>query len=202
MGVQPKCHVRNPCQGRHGDQKTHRCDPKGPGAKAPRSGMYNAQQSPSFQASNDVFRYTNEELCSIAVQYATGKEVVDLLPVPGSREVILGSVKVVPYDDAVQDAKKGAKSGNKRHKQRPQWVMIATDYDDDNDEKTDGSDLGHVMTATRSGKRQVQPPTDHFERLVMVACPNHVYPIKHKLKDCDMIKNFMTSESLTWGMKL
>jgi hypothetical protein len=31
----------------------------------------------------------------------------------------------------------------------------------------------------------------------MVACPNHAYPIKHNLKDCDMIKNFMTSESLT-----
>jgi hypothetical protein len=115
--------------------------------------MHDAQQSPSFQASNDVFRYTTEELRSIAVQYTTGKEVVELLPIPGSREAILGIDKVAPSDDAVQDAKKGAKSGNKRHKQRPQWVTSVTDYDDDNDEKADGSDLGHVVTTARSGKR-------------------------------------------------
>jgi hypothetical protein len=37
--------------------------------------------------------------------------------------------------------------------------------------------LPHVMTATRSGKHQVRRPTDHFERLLEEACPNHAYPL-------------------------
>jgi hypothetical protein len=39
--------------------------------------------------------------------------------------------------------------------------------------------------------------TDHFERLLEEACLNHMYPVKHKLKDYVMMKNFMTSGSLT-----
>jgi hypothetical protein len=45
-------------------------------------------------------------------------------------------------------------------------------------------------------------PTYHFERLLEEACPNHVYPIKHKLRDCGMMKNFMVLGSLTQGMEL
>jgi hypothetical protein len=37
--------------------------------------------------------------------------------------------------------------------------------------------LPHVMTATRSGKHQVRRPTDHFERLLEEACPNHACPL-------------------------
>jgi hypothetical protein len=33
------------------------------------------------------------------------------------------------------------------------------------------------------------------------ACPNHMYPIKHKLKDCTMMKNFMTLGALSMGKK-
>jgi hypothetical protein len=71
-----------------------------------------------------------------------------------------------------------------------------TDYDDD-DKKADGSEMEYVKTVGRSVKRQVQPRTDHFERLLEEACLNHAYHIKHKLKDCSMMKNFMTSGSLT-----
>jgi hypothetical protein len=48
----------------------------------------------------------------------------------------------------------------------------------------------------------MRPPIDHFERLLEEACSNDAYPIKHKLKDCDMMKNFMISRSLTRGMEL
>jgi hypothetical protein len=34
------------------------------------------------------------------------------------------------------------------------------------------------------------------------ACPNHTYPIRHKLKDYSMMKSFMTLGSLTWGAEL
>jgi hypothetical protein len=32
-----------------------------------------------------------------------------------------------------------------------------------------------------------------------VTCLNHSYPVKHKLKDCTMMKNFMTSGAPSWG---
>jgi hypothetical protein len=42
------------------------------------------------------------------------------------------------------------------------------------------------------------PPTYHFERLLKEVCLNHVYPIKHMLKDYNLMKNFLISVSLTW----
>jgi hypothetical protein len=48
----------------------------------------------------------------------------------------------------------------------------------------------------------VWPPIDHFERLIKGAYPNHAYPIQHEPRDYDMMKNFMTSGSLTKNRKL
>jgi hypothetical protein len=67
------------------------------------------------------------------------------------------------------------------------------DYEDDDNKKVGDFDMECVMTVARSGKRQERPLTEHFERLLEEACSNHAYPIKHKLKDCSMMKNFMTS---------
>jgi hypothetical protein len=44
-------------------------------------------------------------------------------------------------------------------------------------------------------------PNNHFKKLLKGTCPNHAYPIKHKLKECTMMKNNMTSWSLTKGKK-
>jgi hypothetical protein len=67
------------------------------------------------------------------------------------------------------------------------------DYEDDDNKKAGDFDMECVMTVARSGKRQERPLTEHFERLLEGACSNHAYPIKHKLKGCSMMKNFMTS---------
>jgi hypothetical protein len=42
---------------------------------------------------------------------------------------------------------------------------------------------------------------DHFEKLLEVTCPNHTYPIKHKLKECPMMKNYMTTGNLARSKK-
>jgi hypothetical protein len=60
----------------------------------------------------------------------------------------------------------------------------------------------HTMTITGSDKHQAWPPMDHFEKLLEEICPNHAYPIKHKPRDCGMMKNFMTSGSLTRGIEV
>jgi hypothetical protein len=92
--------------------------------------------------------------------------------------------------------------GKKRHKQHPHWVTAAANYDSGNDEKAGCSSVGRVMIVVRSGERQAQPPIDHFKNLLEEACPNHAYTIEHKLRDYDMMKNFMVSGSLTQGMEL
>jgi hypothetical protein len=46
-----------------------------------------------------------------------------------------------------------------------------------------------------------QAPKDHFEKLFKVTCSHHSYTIKHKLKDCTMMKNFTTSGAFSKGWK-
>jgi hypothetical protein len=62
--------------------------------------------------------------------------------------------------------------------------------------------MARVATAAGSSKRQARPPIDHIERLLEEACPNHSYPIKHKLRGYGMMKNFMVLGSLTRGIGL
>jgi hypothetical protein len=126
--------------------------------------------------------------------------VAKLFLAPGSGVATPRSSKVAPSYVTIQDAKNGAKGKKKRLKWRPLWVMAMAD--DDIDKEVDDSDMGYIMTAARSGKHQAWPPKDHFKRLLKEAYPNHVYHIKHKLKDYDMMKNFMISESLTHGREL
>jgi hypothetical protein len=42
-------------------------------------------------------------------------------------------------------------------------------------------------------------PSDHFKKHLKVTYPNHAYPIK--LKECTMMKTYMTSRALTKGKK-
>jgi hypothetical protein len=59
-----------------------------------------------------------------------------------------------------------------------------------------GSSVACIMTAAGSSRLHARPPTDHFERQLEEACPNQAYPVKHKIRDCGMIKNFMALGSL------
>jgi hypothetical protein len=61
--------------------------------------------------------------------------------------------------------------------------------------------MRHISTVVCSDKRSARLSMDHFKRLLMEACPNHAYPVRHKLKDCSMMRSFMTFGSLTWGVK-
>jgi hypothetical protein len=65
----------------------------------------------------------------------------------------------------------------------------------------DGSDEGYVIAIERNPKCRARQPKDHFKNLLEAAYPNHTYPIKHKIKEYAMMKNFMTSGVLTRGKK-
>jgi hypothetical protein len=106
----------------------------------------------------------------------------------------------VSSDVTIQGAEEGAKASKKKHKQRHQEAT--TDDDGDTNEWAGGSGMECVAEAAGSSKRQVRLPTDHFERLLEETCQNHAYPIKYMLRDCGLMKSFMTMRSLSWGMEV
>jgi hypothetical protein len=60
-------------------------------------------------------------------------------------------------------------------------------------EEVENSDEELMVTAERDFKWCTQPPKDHFEKILEEAYPHHLYPIRHKLRDCTIMKKFMTS---------
>jgi hypothetical protein len=73
---------------------------------------------------------------------------------------------------------------------------------DNSGEEADNFDEGFIVAAERDFKRQTRLPIDHFEKLHEATYPHHLYPIKHKLKDCTMIKKFMMSRAPSRDTKL
>jgi hypothetical protein len=142
-----------------------------------------------FEASVGTIKNTIKVMCSIAAQYAVGNEAAQLHPAPSS------SGEASP-DIIIQDAEEGAKGSKKRRKQPHQETTLMTDDDCGNNKQVGSSSVVHTTATAGSGKHQVRPPIDHFEKLLEETCLNHTYPVKHKLRDCDMMKNFMALGSL------
>jgi hypothetical protein len=61
-----------------------------------------------------------------------------------------------------------------------------TDNDGGINNQAGSSIVACAMAVAYSGKCQVRPPTDHFEKLFEDICSNDVYPIMHKLRDRGM----------------
>jgi hypothetical protein len=98
---------------------------------------------------------------------------------PGQCE---SSGRAAPSKATTKGARKGTKGGKKGQKRRPQRVDVVASSDSGN-EKADNSSEKYVTTAGRDFKHQTQQPKDHFEKLLEATYPNHLYPVKHKLKD-------------------
>jgi hypothetical protein len=77
-----------------------------------------------------------------------------------------------------------------------------TDNDGGINKQAGKSIILRITVVAGSGKRQARPPTNHFEKLLEDICSNHAYPVKHKLRDCSMMKNFVASGSLARGMEV
>jgi hypothetical protein len=65
--------------------------------------------------------------------------------------------------------------------------------DSSDDEKAGNSGQEYVAATECNFKHQALQSKDHFEKLLEETCQNNLYPVKHKLKDCTMMKKFMTS---------
>jgi hypothetical protein len=120
-------------------------------------------------------------------------------PTHVSREVTPSNDNEVPSDNAAHHAQDSVKSGNKRHKQCPLGTTTIASNDEDHGWEAGSSGKGHISATMHSGRRLARTHIVYFKRLLEEACPNHAYLIRHKLKDCGMMRSFMTSGSLTWG---
>jgi hypothetical protein len=66
-------------------------------------------------------------------------------------------------------------------------------------EEVENSDKECMVTTECNFKRCTRPPKDYFEKILEVACPHHPYPVKHKLRDCTMMKKFISSRGPPGG---
>jgi hypothetical protein len=108
----------------------------------------------------------------------------------------------VPPKTTNKGMKRGAKSDKRGPKRWPQRVAVTTTYNvGDNDKDVGDSDKELVAAAEHDFKRQARQPTDHFEKLLEATCPNHMYLVRHKLKECTMMKNYITMGTFARGKK-
>jgi hypothetical protein len=149
----------------------------------------------TLQASASTIRNTTEELCNIPTQNTASNKATQLHSAPSDS----GEAS---FDVAIQDAREGTKGGRKRCQQDLQEAAILVDGDSGNGMQAGSSGMVCITVVEGIGKPQVRLPTDHFEKLLEETCLSHTYPIKHKLRDCGMMKNFMASGSLTRGMEV
>jgi hypothetical protein len=70
-----------------------------------------------------------------------------------------------------------------------------------NNKDTSDSDKELMVAVERDFKCPAQSRTDHFKKLLEVTCPIHTFPVKHKLKECSMMKNCMAMRSLASAKK-
>ena len=48
-----------------------------------------------------------------------------------------------------------------------------------------------VTVDRKGGRKPAEGTPNHFEKLLEGPCPNHAFPIKHRYKDCVLMKRFL-----------
>jgi hypothetical protein len=121
-------------------------------------------------------------------------EAVMLRPSQESREVTPSSDRETLSDITTQGTLEGIKGSRKSHKHCLHGTTTTTDG---NNSEAGGFDVQGTQTTTHNDKCQLRLPTDQFKRLLEEACPNHAYPVRHKLNGYSMMRSFMTLGSIT-----
>jgi hypothetical protein len=104
---------------------------------------------------------------------------------------VISDGRATPTNATIRSTKRGAKGGKKGQKRRP-----PPHYGEHRWQRQRGNrELRRRVHGYHRTQFQVvhQTTKDHFEKILEAACPHHPYPIKHKLRDCTMMKRFMTS---------
>jgi hypothetical protein len=140
---------------------------------------------------------TTKELLDIATRHASGEEAVEAIFMQSSGKVVPGDGRGASTTTTDKGTKRGIKSDKKGPRWRAQQVVVTASCGEDNIGK-DVSDSDEELIAAdkRDFKHQAWLSVDHLKKLLQATCHNHTYPIKHKLKECTMIKNYMTTGNL------
>jgi hypothetical protein len=143
---------------------------------------------------------TTRELLDIMTRHASNEETVGATFILGNVEVAADGGRTAPTKATVKGAWKSTKGSEKRQKQGPRRIAIVAGKGR-GDKGVGDFDEECIAIAKRGFKCQMRPPKDHFEKLLKATYPHHSYPVRHKLKDCNMMKKFMTSEPFSKGRK-
>jgi hypothetical protein len=100
--------------------------------------------------------------------------------------------RTTPPNITVRGTKKGGKGGKKGQKRHPRR-LTATVNNSNTGMEIENSDKEFIVVAEHDFKRRTRSPKDHFKKILEAAYPHHPYPIKHKLKDCTMMRRFLSS---------
>jgi hypothetical protein len=145
---------------------------------------------------------TMKELVIITTRNASGEEGIRDVFVQGDGRVVPSGSRGAPLKAIDKGANRSTKCNKRGPKQRPQWATVTNRYEEgDNEQEADDSNEDLIAIVTCDFKRHACQPADHFVKLLEVTCPNHVYSIRHKLKECSMMKNYMTKGTFAKGKK-
>ncbi|RLN08395.1 putative prpol [Panicum miliaceum] len=104
---------------------------------------------------------TTRELLDIATNHASGEEAIGAIFI-GTQPT--GKAKAKEPDETPASSKQGNKKRGNRRRPNPNLVAAVD------------------RPAKRKGGNE------HFEQLLEKPCTNHGYPVKHKLKDCELLR--------------
>ena len=63
----------------------------------------------------------------------------------------------------------------------------------------DDNMVAAVDPTRKASKPSRDQPKDHFERLLESPCTNHEGPVRHLLKDCNLMKRFLGGKQVVGG---
>ena len=112
----------------------------------------------------------------------TVKELLDLATNHAEEEDALSMMLRRGKSAAMNDADVGPSSHSKKEKKQNKRRR-----------RGDEDDFVAAVDEKKGGGKTTKtlPAKDHFEKLLEQPCPNHGVPVKHKLKDCSLMKRWM-----------
>jgi hypothetical protein len=118
---------------------------------------------------------TTRELLDVASNHAYGEEAVDaMLNTPRGK-----GKQIVDHDEGTSSRFKKKKKKKKNDKHRRDENFVAT--------------VERKASRPKGNQGKPAPTRDHFEKLLDAPCPHHEVPVKHTLRECRLMKNYVKS---------
>ena len=111
---------------------------------------------------------TTKELLDNATSHASGEEVVRAI-----FDHLEGKAR---WDEGTGEGTSNRSAKRKNKKQRCEDSLMAA-------------------ADRKGGQNPAEGTLNHFEKLLEGPCPNHAFPVKHLLKDCGLMRWFLSGGS-------